>query len=545
MDLYISNEMNGLTILGLEGSGFVVHDLIAFLPSTDGIAIFEGYANVTTDLPTKVDAYLRYPGTEAHTRFQLLIRSVNRKGLTSSSHAIDIGIRDGIETSIIQPNYLVILQFYVIDKETNSYNLPWNICIDNRFESKEAMLQAYLELVEVSSESIEPCTEDSPFYMDYYAMKKRCLDVYRSDYDAVRAAELENVKQGRDTDVAHLSQAPQAPAFLRTHHSMETFLAEWREKRDEIRYKKKGARGVIQTPLKEYVHAALAFLDFLEESIPFLQRWCGDYLCEMTLEDKLRGWLTYGVQCQPHPPPDFETHWRLFFRRVGEVPDIAVLDGKEFDISYRRYLYLLKKMYAKRDFSKCADAKILDLHRGIDCDPGLKCLLCEEQRVMWSSSVFRTYRNVNNIFINRTCGMEFIEKWLASVVKMTKEEKATIHYIWPPVKRYYIHPFAFSKEDRTKPCPLEEYLSSIGNCSLAVYDPYEFRPKTNDYFMMEITVLLERYYSPPTVDVTCDTNANRWNEAFLYLSHFITYAPYSISIHRKRFQTLLHDTGNV
>lgn len=280
---------------------------------------------------------------------------------------------------------------------------------------------------------------------------------------------------------------------------------------------------------KSFLSNFLSLLQFLETSIPSLQNWCAEYMADSKWDDQLRGWLTYGVCARDsNIPVQFEMYWKLFFRRDDDEPDIAVLNGKEFDISFRHYQRLLQEKTRDNLFSSCNDLDILALHEDKPCQGGFVCFLCETQEDQWIQKVQERYQSMNNIFINETCGKDFIEEWMSSVKKMTEEERSRIQYCWPPVLSYSTQErYSWNSKPLTSFLPI--YLSHLQTSRHQLYYTYDKRPKVEFELVKDVDCTFQQY-SPPSPS----SGANQWNDLFLSLSHFVTYATYMIFLDKRR-----------
>jgi hypothetical protein len=286
---------------------------------------------------------------------------------------------------------------------------------------------------------------------------------------------------------------------------------------------------------KEFLRNCITFIDYVEEHILFLLKWCAEYMADLPFQDKLRGWLTYGIKntTETRTPINFEKYWKLFFRKNGDQPDIITLDSSDFDVSYRNYLKLMDDMKQEKEFSNCTILDILDNHKDIICDDGIYCSLCEDQEERWHVFVSNKYKSMNNIFINRTLGKVFIEKWLDAVLQLSDTEQEKINFTWPPVRSYSINKFLHDG----KQYDYNEYLSELIKERDKRYYGYSFRPKVEFEFINDLKLSLHDY-SIAQIYPLKETK-NQYNEIYLVLSHILSYVSYALYIDRKRCNELI------
>ncbi len=286
---------------------------------------------------------------------------------------------------------------------------------------------------------------------------------------------------------------------------------------------------------KEFLRNCITFFNYVEEQIPFLLKWSSEYMGDLPFQDKLRGWLTYGIKntTETRRPINFENYWKLFFRKNGAQPDIVTLDSIDFDVSYRSYLKLIDDMKQEKDFSNCTIPDILDIHKDILCDDGIYCSLCEDQEERWRVFVSKKYKSMNNIFINRTLGELFIEKWLDAVLQLSDTEQEQINFTWPPVRSYSIHKFLHDG----KQYDYNEYLSELIKERDKRYYGYSFRPKVEFEFINDLSLSLVDYSISQIYPLK--NTKNQYNEIYLVLSHILSYVSYALYIDRKRCNELI------
>lgn len=275
-----------------------------------------------------------------------------------------------------------------------------------------------------------------------------------------------------------------------------------------------------------------AVLTNVESSLTALHYWVADYLIKTTEEERLRGWLLYGIKNREirdkvgwvkcpltHRPAAFERHWRLFFRNNSDDADVIVLGGKEFDISYRHYVALLAELHSEwwKLSTHYDEPSVLAIHEGKPCDQDLCCFLCEEQTDAWRAHLMATYRSKNNIFLNPDCGKEFASLWLASVGAMSEAERAAIHWIWPPPFTYFDNRGAWEeKEVATLESKYVTYLAESRNRR---YYTDTGRPLVEFERVRALAQALDDYHVP-----VFDTTDPDWkNDMFLFVSKFLMY----------------------
>jgi len=258
-----------------------------------------------------------------------------------------------------------------------------------------------------------------------------------------------------------------------------------------------------------------------------MKEWCADYLRNMTLKDKLRAWLTYGVE-QRASGAYFTKHWQLFFR--SKEADLVTLEGEVFDISYPHAQILLKRMHKEAQSARLGGCSS-SLHEGIPCNNTSTtfCMLCEEKQILKAADVYRTYRQGSNIFVNWDLKGKFVASWLRSVSKMTEEQKATIHYVWPPQMVYHRRDcgiFGSGQEE----CTRGEFLTALVKERKMLYDPQ--LPREPDDAERFASMAMHMYRLPDglvTEWYIC------WDEVYLFLARFLSYAPMLLKLDLAKF----------
>lgn len=461
-------------------------ELIAFEPS-HGFAIILGITGFRESWDSyPVTIHTSYPGISGHAVFHVMMRDIQRKkSLPAGSWEI------------------IVLMFDVIEVRNEYPCLDWNICFDTRFDSPALMLERYLALetnTDLPFVHHDLREEDRVFLEETERLWKAGVDRYAEVYDRLRAIQ-DRVRHGPD----------------RSYDAMASVLLEWK------------------TRLRTFSSDTAAFLAFLETNLAFLESWCSQYLAEMSLEEKLRGWLTYGLRTTI-PLPYFQEHWKLFFRLEGCEADTIVLDNTSYDISYRHSRALLARMEKEvRD----AENAHLDLHPGIPCsrEGGTFCLRCEEAKTLKAAEVYRSYRQRNNVFVNWELGGRFIDAWLLAMSRMTEEEKATIHYVWPPELVYHTGDIFFSWDGGCV-CSRESFVDGL--VSQRQYAYRSFEPREPEDVPRFLHLTLSPSYSLP--DSLFVEGPNRWNEVHLFLLRFLSYAPTILPLDMEKCQALIAAT---
>ncbi len=476
-------------------------ELIAFFPD-EGFLAFEGYGMIPADqLPCMVTAWRskedwkRYGGTIDGELFQLRITASYKKDVQEPKearadrppHGCDDPIECGCGIQFF-PRDLILYRFDVVSCSDKTGH-DFRYCIDDRFKSPSQLIERYMALAELPEnqwESYDTCEADREFFVGYDEIKQRNKNMYQNKFDQL--------------------------AVKRRPRSYDSFLALLNEWNTRFRH-------VPNDKMAHLTHL-LSFFEFIKTNLPVLQAWCDTYQQEITLEEKLQGWLTYGLQTQRIPLDYFKKHWKLFFRLGNDSADIATLNGRSYDISYPHYLVLIKRMKKERDFSQCTSDEIHNKHKGIACSNPLDCVLCDEQQTLWRASVYERYRAMNNVFINRTCGIHFLEAWMSEVIRMRDKEKASIHYVWPPMAVYQTPRFYGRNENL--PYSQKDYIRDSLSVRSNLYDPYEDKPRDIIEHLGDFLQTMTAYELPDSAFVD---GPNRWNEVYLFLSSFVSYAP--------------------
>jgi hypothetical protein len=509
-----------------------VNKLIAFFIN-EGTAIFEGYCRVKKEnLPHVVDVYRTQPNFEnIVAMFKIKITEIYKKDLEPPKSEIEAKASHNCDPDecgcciSFFPRDIMILKFEILQYDNRHPSINWNFCLDSRFEGPSELIKRYLDLLELPDdpyESYSPLAADEEFYEEYHKVIEKGVNMYEA------ALLMEHAK-------------------IETNHSkLLRVIDEWNEMLKKI------SGGISSTyGNKALLNDSMIFLNFIESQIPFMQQWCSEYYCNMALNDKLRGWLTYGIRIPKFIPmnsrqycktriPDggeellstFEKHWQLFFRKGGDEADIITLYDKEFDISYRHYLKLWEDMRKEKEFDNCDMPEILDIHEDKSCYGGLICGLCDDQQCMWEDAVKKKYRSMNNIFINDDCAKEFIEKWITAASALPPSDRKTIHYIWPPKQPYIIEKSYNSCEFILS---ADEFIFKIMRSRKELYYiPGPTRPKVEFELLNDFRRALDIYKLPRFRD-----GENKTNEIFLSSYHLLTFLPYILYIDKKRCNELI------
>jgi len=511
--------------------------LIAFFPA-EGFAIFEGYCRVgKADLPYEVSIYRDQPMVWMAAMFRVIVTDIYKKDIqplekesvACNCEPSDCGPSEcgpGECDCNIQffPSDIIILKFYILEQFNEWPQLTWNFSIDNRFTSAKTLLDRYMSLLELPEDQFEPYMsrkEDADFYKGYHALiAADNEDIFRHQYKLVGRP-----KKGGGVDLRILDM-----------------LSEWNKmNRLVTRYIDKDYGN------KAFLANAMKFLEWLQEGVPFLHKWCADFLCNETLEDKLRGWLTYGVTIGSHAyacdsvcgyitkkpvPVEFEKHWQLFFRKSDDDADIITLNDLEFDISFKHYGKLMTDMAAECSISRCDDPDILDIHKDLPCNGGLMCILCEEQQEQWIKIVTKRFKSLRNIFINKECFAEFIKLWICAVKGMSDKEQESIKYCWPPVRMHTIHERWRSAETTLY---VDECISQLLKYREDLYYKYKTRPKVEFELIQDFQRIFEEYKIPYNA---LGEGGNRYNEIFLFLTNILPKLSYMLAADLQRCKEL-------
>jgi len=506
---------------------------IAFFPE-EGFAAFEGYGSICAEnLPCLVDVWdMMTHKVNPGAFFQIRVLASYKKGLPTEEncrailqHAADAEAEAEAEEAeeaaeaeeakdhgesdkesetseefinnricFFPNNQIVIYRFEVATTRDNPSIPLLRYNIDDRFDTVEGQIEAYLSLPDLPDHcyGCEPRLEDVPFFEGYHATRKKDENQYEADWNA-------------------------AYTFVRTlYHSrdysaMDAMLREWNTRYSE-----------------RTLDSTTAFLSWIRNHLGAMKEWCADYLRNMTLRDKLRAWLTYGVE-QRASGAYFTKHWQLFFR--SKEADLVTLDGDVFDISYPHAQILLKRMQKEAQSARLGGCSS-SLHEGIPCNNTSTtfCMLCEEKRILHAADVYRTYRQGSNIFVNWNLGKMFVSSWLRSVSKMTEEQKAAIHYVWPPKVVYHRRDYGIFGGGQEE-CTRDEFLAVLTKERQMLYDPQLPRePEDAERF---VSMAMHLYRLP---DGLLAYEDRRWNEVYLFLARFLSYAPALLTLDSEMFQ---------
>ena len=522
-----------------------IRQLIAFFPE-QGFVAFEGYGtHDAVNLPCTVDVWDRmvhcipFPSGV----FQIRITESYKKALPTREYLAGILTEEEAEVVedaeggqvdatvekesdaesesfddwvnkrvCLSPNLHIVIYRFDVIKERRDKSIPLlRVCIDDRFETVEGLMDTYLSLPDLPDHCYwyEPPVADVPFFEGYYGVVDKEENMFQAEWN--------------DTfDAIRRKKSPHED------HKMVALLQEWKRLYQ--------GRSECTSPAEHY-QTMLTFLSWIEDHLPAMETWCTDYLASMTLEEKLRGWLTYGVEqlASEASSAYLEAHWRLFFRGDGEECDIVTLHGEEFDISYRHSRSLLHRM---KEEAWAAENAFGNLHVGIPCDgEGLSfCSRCQEARTMKAAEVYRSYRQGKNVFVNWECGKRFMDAWLYNVNQMSEAEKATIHYVWPPEIRYHTEdiPFHWIGGVGSTSCTREGFVKALVSQRRELFDPQLPREAGDEERFL--TMATSMYQLPHRV---MEEGPNRWNEVYLFFRWFLSFAPTILRLDKEKCQALL------
>lgn len=175
-------------------------DVIAFYPS-EGFIIFKGYTTLWSErLPCKLnfyrgnsqldDSYVLYTVQVTKVwRKDLQKRPLKPEEINKEKYKCNHKDEDDCCCNItFFPSYLVIMEFNIIEKETNFTNKSivdnesiCNYCIDDRYSSAKELYTAYTNLCEIpeyASFTNDHRVEDVEFYRGFYDITDKCANMY-------------------------------------------------------------------------------------------------------------------------------------------------------------------------------------------------------------------------------------------------------------------------------------------------------------------------------------------------------------------------------
>jgi len=497
--------------------------LLAFLPQ-QGFLAFEGYGYIPKEnLPIVVQvnrfsSSVPGQGTQFHIRIlesykkdiqePMTVIETAPEPPTEATKQEDEDDDDEFGGGSIQffPTDLMLYRFEVIDCLYRHYpDYDFRYCIDDRFPSLSDMIERYLSLLdlpEMDYDWYESKQEDKEFYVGYHAIKEKNVNMFE-EADAGKFIPWDSTTPIEPT----VSATIPIPVTTRSHEDMERVIEQW-----ATLYHQANQRISPSFGNKQFLDHSHTFLTFIQDSLPTIQRWCASYLCESTLQEKLRGWLTYAIHSvrKGSPIESFEKHWKLFFR-TSDSSDLIQLGGNEYDISYRNYLEIRRTVKEEKDISFCTDPDILAIHKDKPCDHWMCCFLCEEMSDQWTKKVDDQYKDCKNIFYSKEIGDDFIVSWLQSVATLSEKEQARIHYQWPVIPTYHqIYP---------KTVTMEEYVAYLLKERYERYYTYRGRPKVEFEFIRDLNDSIYEYRLPHWER----HHPNYWNEVFLFFLRFSRY----------------------
>ena len=514
-----------------------VKNLIAFYP-TYGYMIFNGYSRIeSSDLPY-IEEFIRCERNgHENAYFNIEITETYKKDLPSPPSKQHCTHDDTCECHIYFFSLdIVILKFHILTKHSK-YDIEWNYCIDNRYTSPQELLEKYMALVDVPFNEFafnDHRKEDEPFYDEFYTILAKNENICPPSFEIISTTSKPTVK-----GLVHGTSIVSTDSKVSRERIQKVIplLEKWNEMMTTT-------RRIDNNNNRDYLHNVITFLDYIEEIVPILTKWCAEYASEVSFQDKLRGWLTYAIHGVKNDslPIGFEKYWKFFFRRDDNKEDIITLNNITFDISYNHYISLCRDMKEEKNIEKCTIPEIIDIHKDIRCNGNnltgvlsTSCIICEEQEHLWCVEVYKKYRNSNNIFMNKRHGELFIETWLDSVIKLSDMEQEKINYMWPPINIYSFSTGInlFKGNHITE---LSEFIYRLTNDRKNRYYGYEFRPKTESELMIDIAFAFSDYNVPAKLFEVC---LNQCNEIYLFLSHILPYVPYIIHLDKKRCKELL------
>ena len=491
-------------------SDIYVRRLIAFFPQ-NGYIIFEGYCRIKKDkLPYTTNVLRVQPNTKCSALFDIEIIETYKKDINIPDTKNNGDAEDCEGHISFFPLDIIILRFNMLNVDNKFPFISWNFSVDSRFTFPQDLIQRYLELLDVPEDSYEPYDtreEDIEFYNDYAKIMEKYEDYYKKDFDYIPKPK-KTIKDNTIVDV----------------------INKWNLLHTKI------SRGISKDyGNKDFLKDCISFFGFLENKIPFMQKWCADYISNESFEDKIRGWITFGISSvnRQNIPIDFEKHWQLFFRKPNDEPDRILFNDIEFDISYKHYLKIVSDMEKEKSLKYCNISEILDIHKDRNCNGGLICGMCDDQEWYWEKEVVKKYTSMNNIFINRELSKDFIEKWLSGVFILSDKEQSQINYTWPPIQQYYIRKSYYNQLSYLS---FGEYISNLIKNRDTLYYTYKIRPKVEFEFINDFKEAIYDYKIP---DRIFKEGPNQYNEIFLFLSHIMTYIQYLLGLDEKRCKELI------
>jgi hypothetical protein len=497
-----------------------VPKLIAFLPN-EGYIIFEGYHSIKKEnLPCNIKIHRYQSRIDFCGYFEADLIEVYKKDLRL--HALNQYTNKSnecYEDISLYPLDIIILKIKITKKCSNDDfpSINWSYCIDNRFSSMDELILKYTSLLDMPEDTIDkyvPRKEDTQFYKEYYRAIEDCKDVFLPQYnEAIEAKKFKGLINGS-------RKTPRPPST-----EVLGVIEKWYNLQSDINTKLGN---------KPFLKNCLKLFDYIDEQIPFLLKWCAEYLCDLPFQDKLRGWLTYGIKMGTNRNlSDFEKHWKLFFRKNNNEPDIITLDDTDFDISYNHYILLVAQKKEEMGFEKCNIEEINNIHKDLECTDWMCCDLCDEQEALWHTHVTKKYKTMNNIFINRELGELFIEKWLNAVLELSDTEQEKINFIWPPPRHYYFTKWFLKNKYYT----LDEYISNLIKERDNTYYGYYPRPKVEFEFIRDFIGSLDDYSLSNIYPFK--ESLNKFNEIYLSLSYILGWIQNALYIDRKRCNELV------
>ncbi len=181
MDLKVRSQTSPMTPLFIGGQdshiSVYLRELIAFYPEY-GFMIFEGYNNTDkSHIPFKLKL-LRLEGS-------LYLGAYYEITVTESYIKYPGGYpfnpSDKIDRFCTYSRDIIILKFTIdVSEATSLYD--WRYCIDGRFKSPNALLKAYMSLMEMPQHTYHQFSviqDDTEFYKGYNEIKDTPINIYK------------------------------------------------------------------------------------------------------------------------------------------------------------------------------------------------------------------------------------------------------------------------------------------------------------------------------------------------------------------------------
>jgi hypothetical protein len=180
-------------------------DLVAFFPD-DGFVMFEGYSHMReSTYPFTLKINRREPRSRFVSYYTIKVTGGHKKHIQLPPREKPTVCCDPDEDDSCISFFsrdLIILKFTILEAVTDApEGYDWRFCIDDRYETPQALLEMYESLVELPESvcgDFDPNPAHEPFYVEYHRLRERNLDIFRADRELSRFTRQEPLEKFRE-----------------------------------------------------------------------------------------------------------------------------------------------------------------------------------------------------------------------------------------------------------------------------------------------------------------------------------------------------------